>query len=103
MTAAIFEAVADPTRRELLERLRASGPLSLKQIASDLPLTRQAVTKHLDVLGRAGLLRTHRRGRQRIHELDAEPLREVADFLAPYAAAWDRRLDRLRAHLEEYP
>lgn len=95
--------MADPTRRGLLERLRRDGPLPLGALARGLPITRQAVTKHLHVLRDAGLLRIHRRGRERIHELDPEPLREVADFLAPYAAAWDERLARLEAHLEENP
>jgi DNA-binding transcriptional ArsR family regulator len=103
MTLAPFDAVADPTRRLLLERLRLRGPLSLTELADGLPISRQAVTKHLERLRGAGLLRIERRGRERIHELDSEPLREVARFLAPYAAAWDERLERLAAHLEENP
>jgi DNA-binding transcriptional ArsR family regulator len=101
MPFAAFYAMADPTRRHLLERLRRDGPLSLSQLTAGLPMTRQAVTKHLERLREAGLLRIERRGRQRIHELDPEPIREVAEFLAPYAAAWDKRLARLIAHLEE--
>ena len=103
MTFAAFEAMADPTRRHLLERLRRDGPLSLSQLTDGLPMTRQAVTKHLERLREAGLLRIERRGRERIHELDPEPIREVAEFLAPYAAAWDERLARLTMHLEENP
>jgi DNA-binding transcriptional ArsR family regulator len=103
MTFTVFEAVADPTRRQLLERLRTEGPLPLGDLAEGLPISRQAVTKHLDRLRRAGLLRVERRGRESIHELTPEPIREVADFLAPYAAAWDERLARLAAHLEEFP
>lgn len=102
MTAA-FDAMADPTRRVLLERLRLGGPLSLSELAEGLPISRQAVTKHLERLRDAGLLRVSRRGRERIHELDAEPMRDVAEFLAPYAAAWDDRLARLAAHLEDHP
>jgi DNA-binding transcriptional ArsR family regulator len=102
MTVA-FDAMADPTRRVLLERLRLGGPASLRDLADGLPITRQAVTKHLDVLRGAGLLRITRRGRERIHELDAAPLRDVAEFLAPYAAAWDDRLARLERHLEDHP
>ena len=98
-----FDAVADPTRRELLERLRLRGALSLSELADGLPISRQAVTKHLDRLRRAGLLRVERRGRERLHELDPEPMREVLDFLAPYAAAWDERLARLERHLEDHP
>ncbi len=96
-----FHAVADPTRRAILERLRTAGPLSLTEIAAELPMTRQAVTKHLDTLGEIGLVRVTRSGRERLHELDADPLKAVQEWLGPYAAEWDRRLDRLRQHLEE--
>ncbi len=96
-----FHALADPTRREILERLRKSGPLSVSDVTEGLPMTRQAVTKHLNALAAAGLIRVHRVGRERLHELDAEPLRELHDWLAPYEAEWDRRLERLKKHLEE--
>lgn len=101
MTVAIFDAVADPTRRALLDRLRTSGPASLSALAEGMPMTRQAVTKHLDVLRGAGLIRIERRGRERVHELEPRPLRAVDAWLTPYAAAWDERLERLRRHLEE--
>ena len=96
-----FEAIADPTRRELLERLRAGGPLSVSDLAEGLPITRQATTKPLDALARAGLVRVRRAGRERLHELDAEPLRAIDDWLRPYAAAWDDALERLRRHVKE--
>jgi DNA-binding transcriptional ArsR family regulator len=98
-----FEALADPTRRTLLDRLRHGGPMSLTQLAEKLPMTRQAVTKHLDALRGAGLVTITRSGRERLHALNAAPLREIDDWLAPYAAAWDDRLLRLQAHLEEAP
>jgi DNA-binding transcriptional ArsR family regulator len=101
MQATPFEALADPTRRELLDRLRHGGPMSLSQLAERLPMSRQAVTKHLDALKRAGLVSITRRGRERLHSLNPAPLREVDDWLAPYAAAWDARLLRLQQHLEE--
>jgi DNA-binding transcriptional ArsR family regulator len=97
----VFEAVADPTRRDLLERLRERGPATLGELAKPFGMSRQAVTKHLDGLARAGLVRIRREGRHRIHQLDPTPLKEVDGWLAPYAAAWDRRLDRLKHHLEE--
>jgi DNA-binding transcriptional ArsR family regulator len=98
---AVFEAVADPTRRVLLDRLRDRSGLSLSELARGLPMSRQAVTKHLDALRRAGLVRVRREGRERMHELDARPLEGIDDWLRPYAEAWDRRLEALRSHLGE--
>ncbi len=97
----VFTAVADPTRRRLLERLRGEGPLSISELAAPLPISRQAVTKHLEVLRGAGLVAVRKAGRQRLHHLEAAPLREVESWLAPYAEFWDRRLERLKRHLEE--
>jgi DNA-binding transcriptional ArsR family regulator len=99
----VFDALADPVRRSLLEQLRTTGPSSLGALAEGRSITRQGVTKHLDVLAAAGLITVSRRGRERIHEVEPEPLRQLADFLAPYAAAWDDRLGRLTRHLEENP
>ena len=97
----VFTAIADGTRRDILERLRAEGPLSVTDLSDPLRMTRQAVTKHLDLLEETGLVRSERRGRRRLHRLNAEPLEELDAWLAPYAAAWDRRLLRLRRHLGE--
>ena len=97
----VFAAVADPTRRALLERLRSAGPLSISELGEGLPMTRQAVTKHLTILRESGLIRVRRSGRERLHELDAAPLREVDDWLRPYAKAWDERLAALKRHLEK--
>lgn len=96
----VFAAVAEPTRRRILDRLRTEGPLSVSVLAASEESTRQAVTKHLDVLEEAGLVHSERQGRMRIHRLTAEPLREVDEWLSAYSAQWDRRLERLRAHVE---
>jgi DNA-binding transcriptional ArsR family regulator len=96
----VFDALADPTRRAILDRLREDGPLSVTELADPLAMTRQGVTKHLDVLVESGLVRQRRQGRRRMHELDPQPLTSVQDWLAPYAAEWDRRLERLRRHVE---
>ena len=95
-----FAAISDPTRRGILERLRQDGALSVTELAAPLPISRQAVTKHLDILERSGLIEHEWRGRKRVHLLKAEPLREVDDWLAPYAAAWDERLARLEDYLD---
>ncbi|MDX1643245.1 MAG: metalloregulator ArsR/SmtB family transcription factor [Thermoanaerobaculia bacterium] len=99
----VFEAVADPTRRGILARLRSGDALSVSDIAAELPMTRQAVTKHLDLLRDAGLIHVRWRGRERLHELDARPLREVDEWLEPYSAFWDDALGRLERHLKENP
>jgi DNA-binding transcriptional ArsR family regulator len=99
---AVFEAVADPTRRVLLERLRVEDhPLSIAELSTGLPITRQAVTKHLDALRDAGLVHVRKVGRERLHDLDPTPLEAVDAWLRPYAEAWDRRIDALRRHLGE--
>lgn len=99
----VFAAVADPTRRELLERLRTEGPQSVSDLAEPLPMSRQAVTKHLDALTDCGLIRWQRHGRERLHELNPEPLRQIDEWLQPYAEFWDDRLSRLQQHLEDNP
>ncbi len=96
----VFQALAEPTRRELLKRLREAKALTLSELAAPLAMSRQAVTKHLGVLEAAGLVEVEWRGREKLHRLNAEPLKAVDRWLAPYAAAWDRRLERLRRHLE---
>ena len=95
----VFAAVSDPTRRLILGRLRDEGESSLTTLADRLPMSRQAVTKHLDILVATGLVTKRAQGRNRLHALCPEPLKEVEDWLAPYAAAWDERLERLRFHL----
>ena len=101
--ASVFAAVADPTRRRILARLRSGETLSVNELARDLPMSRQAATKHLDLLRRAGLVSVHWEGRRRLHQLDARPLQAVDAWLAPFAAFWDDALERLERHLEENP
>lgn len=96
----VFAALGDSTRRALLDRLRRDGPSSLTELAEPLAMTRQAVTKHLNALEDAGLIERRHQGRERIHSLRPDPLRELSDWLAPYERAWDERLERLREHLD---
>lgn len=92
---AVFAALGDPTRRELLERLSASSPLSISGLAADLPITRQGVAKHLGVLEDAGLVEATRVGRESHYRLNPEPMSGAAAWMAQVGAQWDTRLARL--------
>ncbi|PZF85180.1 ArsR/SmtB family transcription factor [Jiangella anatolica] len=98
----VFAALSDPTRRAVVERLRL-GPATMTELATPLSATLPALTKHLAVLERAGLVTTAKRGRQRFCALTAAPLRDAAAWLAEYAAYWDERLDALTGYLKENP
>ena len=96
---AVFAALADPTRRHLVETLAAHPGASATALASDLPISRQAVSKHLQQLGRAGLVSSRRSGREAHYELDPRPLADAAAWIATVGGEWDSRLDRLRSFL----
>jgi DNA-binding transcriptional ArsR family regulator len=91
----VFLALADPTRRKMIEQLSVLGPVTISQLTEVFPITRQAVTKHLDTLSEAGLVATERRGRERIVTFRPEPLHEAIDWVAAIEARWDRRLAAL--------
>jgi DNA-binding transcriptional ArsR family regulator len=95
-----FAALADPTRRAILARL-ASGEASVKELAEPFDMTLPAVTKHLKVLQRAGLITQGRRAQWRPCRLEAKPLQEVADWVEQYRRFWEERLDRLDEYLRE--
>ncbi len=97
----IFKAMADPVRRDILACLKEQPKQSISTLTKNRQITRQAVTKHLNVLVKTGLVQTQMVGKQRLHQLNAEPLKQVADWLQPYAALWDRRLDKLKTFLGE--
>ena len=96
----VFAALADPTRRAILARL-ASGEASVKELAEPFAMTLPAVTKHLKVLQRAGLITQGRRAQWRPCRLDARPLREVADWVGGYRQFWEESFDRLDEYLRE--
>jgi DNA-binding transcriptional ArsR family regulator len=98
--SATFAALADPTRRAILARL-AGGETSVTELAEPFDMTLPAVTKHLKVLERAGLISRSRQAQWRPCKLEARPLREVADWVAQYREFWEQRLDRLEAYLHE--
>jgi DNA-binding transcriptional ArsR family regulator len=88
----VLAALADPTRRLLLERLATEGAASASALARELPVTRQAVAQHLGVLGSAGLVQAARVGREVHYAVRPRPLADTAAWLAGLAARWDERL-----------
>src|SRR5206468_2422633 len=95
-----FAALADPTRRAILARL-ASGEASVTELAEPFAMTLPAVTKHLKVLQRAGLITQGRKAQWRPCRLEAQPLREVSDWVEQYRRFWDESFDRLDVYLKE--
>jgi DNA-binding transcriptional ArsR family regulator len=93
-----LSALADPTRRAILARLTA-GEASVKELAKPFALSPPAISKHLKVLERAGLITRSRRAQWRPCRLKARPLREVADWLERYRRFWEERFDRLDEYL----
>ena len=93
-------AIADPTRRAILARL-ARGEARVTDLAEPFDLSLNAVSKHLRVLERAGLLRREVRGREHLLSLEARPLREAAEWITAYQAFWENRLDALAAFLRK--
>ena len=96
-----FYAIADSTRRQLLTMLR-SGEQSASELAEPFSQSRSAVSQHLAILARAGLVVRQRDGRRQVYRLRPEPLREVVDWTTEFDAFWDDRFDRLGQYLEEH-
>ncbi len=94
-----FAALSDPTRRAIVDRL-AEGPSRVTDLAKPFDMSLNAVSKHLKVLERAGMLKRVRKGREHLLELRPAPLREVAKWTARYEQFWNDRLDRLEQFLE---
>ena len=98
----VFRALADPTRRKLLDRLFKKDGQSLSELEHRLPMTRFGVMKHLRVLEEAGLVVTKKRGREKLHFLNAVPIRLVHDrWVSKYAEPWAAALSELKHQLEE--
>ena len=98
--SATFAALADPTRRAILARL-ASGETSVTDLAAPFQMTMPAVTKHLKVLEKAGLISRSRKAQARPCHIEAEPLRAATDWMVQYRHMWEARLDRLDAYLQQ--
>jgi DNA-binding transcriptional ArsR family regulator len=93
----LFAAVADPTRRQILQRLVHDGPQTATQLAAHFPLSRQAIVKHVQTLGAAGLVAPTRAGREVRYRATTEQLSAAVAWLLDTSTQWDRRADRLRA------
>ena len=96
----IFAALADPTRRQVLSAVAERGSATATELAGIVPVSRQAVAKHLGVLAAAGLVASERRGRETRFEARAGALRPAAAWIAATDAAWGERLDRLKRRVD---
>jgi DNA-binding transcriptional ArsR family regulator len=96
----VFAALADATRLRLIRRLAAGEPLSISQLSEGASVTRQAITRHLETLNQAGLVKDVRRGRERVWELDRKRVERAQRYLDQVAAQWDAAAERLKAFVE---
>jgi DNA-binding transcriptional ArsR family regulator len=99
-TGGVFGALADGNRRRLLDTLATREDASVTELAAELPVTRQAVSKHIATLRAAGLVEGRRHGRETRYRLRPEPLAEAMSWIARVGGEWDERLAALRRHLE---
>ena len=98
----VFQALADPSRRVMVERL-TRGPASVSELAKPLPMSLQAVVQHLQVLEASGLVHTEKVGRVRTCRIEPAVLRSAEDWISERRTAWERRLDKLGDYLAEHP
>ena len=103
VAAQVFTALADPTRRSVLAALAADGPATATDLADRLPISRQAIAKHLALLTEAGLVKAEPGERRRVrYRLQSAPMQVAQQFLAALARDWDRSLDALQQHLDRF-
>lgn len=100
-SAPLFAALGDETRLRLVIRLGADGPLSITALTSGFPVTRQAVSRHLQVLNAAGLVSCSRAGRESIWQLDRQRFEQARSYLELISKRWDDALGRLREYVEQ--
>jgi DNA-binding transcriptional ArsR family regulator len=99
--AQLFDALGDANRLRIIMRLCDLGPSSTSQVTQVIPVTRQAASKHLQLLESAGLVTSARRGRERVWTVQTEPLAQASDYLTQLSRRWDAAVERLRAFVEE--
>lgn len=99
--AQLFAALGEPTRLGIVDRLRDGSEQSIAAMASDLPISRQALTKHLKVLEAAGIANSRHLGRETVYRIDPAGLVAAERWIANVSAQWDGAVDRLKKHVEE--
>ncbi|MFQ4146452.1 metalloregulator ArsR/SmtB family transcription factor [Chlorogloeopsis sp. ULAP02] len=99
-SADVFVAIADPTRRALLDRLRL-GEQPVKELAEPFAMSLPAISQHLQVLCEVGLVEMRKSGRQRLYRLNPEPLKQISNWIVHYEQFWQEKLDALGDYLEE--
>ena len=95
----VFRAIADPTRRAILDRLRV-GPAPVNELASQFEQSRPAISKHLRILREARIVSEQRQGRERLYRLEPVELKEISDWILPYRGFWQASLGNLKSYLE---
>jgi DNA-binding transcriptional ArsR family regulator len=99
--ASVFDALGDPNRLRIVIRLCDTGPSSTLQVAQSVPLSRQAATKHLELLQAVGVVSSAKHGRERIWTVQPQPLTSAGDYLAALSDRWDCAIARLQSFLDE--
>ena len=103
LAGAVFEALADPTRRRVVHELSKDGPLTATELARRIPVSRQAIAKHFDSLEEAGLAAATRVGRETRYELRTQAFAEAEAWMRSIGAVWDRRLAAFKDYVESAP
>lgn len=100
VTSDIFNAVAEPRRRQIIDRLADGQPLPVNDLVNELKLPQPAVSKHLGILREVSLVSVTRRGRQRLYQLNPEELRPVHEWTKTFERLWPHQLDRIKQRAE---
>jgi DNA-binding transcriptional ArsR family regulator len=101
-TADVFNAIAEPRRRQIVELLARRGALSVGTLVATLGLPQPAVSKHLGVLRKVGLVAAIKQGKQRVYNLEAEKLKAVHDWVRAFEGLWGHQLDRIKERAEHH-
>jgi DNA-binding transcriptional ArsR family regulator len=100
-TADVFNAIAEPRRRQIVELLARRGALAVGMLVATLGLSQPAVSKHLGVLRRVGVVAVKKQGKQRVYRLEAEQLKPVHDWVKAFEELWGHQLDRIKERAEQ--